>query len=246
MNRLQAELNRLYRVGNLPTDPEGRVRALVLEVASPPGWRELSNVWRGVQADLEMPAPAIALSGTDGFQLWFSLGQPVPVQRAAAFLEGLRGRYLAGVAEARIRRMPAAGPAAPRMPVHDGTPPRQVAEERWSAFVAPDLAPVFGDEPWLDHPVGDDAQADLLSRLETTGPGCFDTAWAALGCGPGTHPALRPLPLPLAESAASSPAGVSDPRRFLLQVMNDAGVDMALRIEAAKALLPFVEGQGPG
>ena len=30
----------------------------------------------------------------------------------------------------------------------------------------------------------------------------------------------------------------SDPRAFLLQVMNDGAVPLALRIEAAKALLP--------
>jgi hypothetical protein len=33
----------------------------------------------------------------------------------------------------------------------------------------------------------------------------------------------------------------SDPRAFLLQVMNDATVPMALRIEAAKALMPAEE-----
>jgi len=34
----------------------------------------------------------------------------------------------------------------------------------------------------------------------------------------------------------------SDPRRFLLSVMNDSTAELQLRIEAAKALLPFFEG----
>jgi hypothetical protein len=51
---------------------------------------------------------------------------------------------------------------------------------------------------------------------------------------------------PASDPAASAQgAAQDDPRSFLLRVMNDAGVDMHLRIEAAKALLLSPQGQRP-
>ncbi|RYG88656.1 MAG: hypothetical protein EON59_03725, partial [Alphaproteobacteria bacterium] len=128
MSRLQAELQRLYG------DADGGVRAMVLELARPADWEVLSRVWRGVQADLQLPAPAIAVSGTDGLQLWFSLQEPVSADRAGAFLAQLRARYLAGTAPARLRAMPSAGAAPWQAPA---VPALQAGTENWSAFVAP-------------------------------------------------------------------------------------------------------------
>src|SRR5687767_1704576 len=114
MNRLQAELQRLY------LQPAGR--ALLLEVAGPASWEALSRVWQGVQADLELPAPAIAVPGTGSHQLWFSLREPVPEARAIAFLGGLRRRYLGGVAPERITADVAPG---------TDMPPVEAAPGRW-------------------------------------------------------------------------------------------------------------------
>ena len=50
-----------------------------------------------------------------------------------------------------------------------------------------------------------------------------------------------PRPRPGAASLAT-PQTTDDPRRFLLRVMNDESVALALRIEAAKALLPSSSG----
>ena len=73
MTRLQTELERLYLAAPASlADAQGRVRALVLEAVLPASWDRLSAVWQGVQAELELPAPAIAVSGTDGVQLWFA------------------------------------------------------------------------------------------------------------------------------------------------------------------------------
>ncbi|WP_457424809.1 hypothetical protein [Roseateles sp. P5_E7] len=218
MNRLQAELHRLYH----PSAP-GDVRALLLELARPADWEALGPVWRGVQADLQLPAPGIAVSGTDGLQLWFSLQQPVSAARAADFLARLQARYLPGIAPARLRLLPL--PQAPQVPEQDA------ATGNWSAFVAPDLAPVFADTPWLDIPPGVEGQADLLSKLKSIKPGALDEAMQRLQPAPeapsssahtGTHPNDGPD---------------IDPRRFLQQVLNDETVALALRIEAAKALL---------
>jgi hypothetical protein len=234
MNRLQSELQRLYLVS--PTDGSGdgglvgaagEVRAMVMELARRADWEPLSTVWRGVQAELRLPAPAIAVSGSDGLQLWFSLQQPVAAHRAAAFLAQLRSRYLAGVAPARLRLLP-----SPTEPIAHAAlvPAEQDASGNWSAFVAPDLAPVFADTPWLDIPPGIEGQADLLARLESIKPEAFEAALQALPTGAAkAAEAAPPSPQP-ADPAA-------DAKRFLQQVMNDGTVALALRIEAAKALL---------
>lgn len=225
MDRLDTELQRLYLAPPTQgaTDREAEVRAIVLEGVGLAAWPELSRLWQAVQAELELPAPAIAVNGRDGCQLWFSLVQPVTRGRAERFVAALRARYLAGVPAERIRT------AAP-----DALPPAQVAPERWSAFVAPDLAPLFAEDPWLDHPPGRDAQAELLSRVGSIAPEAFERA-CALRDGAAPPPAGAPVP---ANAAA-------DPRAFLLSVMQDASVDLRLRIEAAKALLPGTGRPGP-
>ena len=208
MTRLQAELHRLY----LPPDGAPGVRALLLEVAGPASWEALAPAWQGVQADLELPAPAIAVSGSRGHQLWFSLREPVPAAQAEAFLGALRRRYLAGIKPERV----VAGPVQAAQ-----LPPLEAAPGHWAAFLAPDLAALFEDEPWLDLPPSDEAQANLLAQHESIKPEAFARALER----------LQPAP------AASAAATQLDPRGFLLQVMNDTSIDLQLRIEAAKALL---------
>jgi len=246
MDRLQTQYHRLYLPPGSDTaaargliDPDGQVRAMVLALAQPADWATLAPVWRGVQADLAWPAPAIAVNGVDAFELWFSLAQPVPVIEAVACLQGLRQRYLADVKPARVRPWPTADAAPWAAPLI----PALHAPERWSAFVAPDLAAVFGgDDPSLDVQPGDDAQADQLGRLLSIQPSDWQAAAAQLQAAPA---AVTPAPsAPAAPAHAPAPAHSAlngpyeDPRRFLLAVMNDPTVALALRIDAARALLP--------
>jgi hypothetical protein len=247
MNRLQAELQRLYlshdaeREAPDPEEPglvgpDGRVRATVLELARPASWEGLAKVWRGVQVDLELPAPAIAVSGIDGYQLWFSSSESISVAQAIAFLDSLRRRYLGDTAQERIGMKPSVDASAPGHARHAVLPPVQRATGHWSAFVAPDLATLFADEPWLDLPPGADAQADLLARLDSMKAADFERALER----------LRPVDTPVSAQAPSAAAANSpDPRRFLLEVMNDRTIELHLRIEAAKALLPYFEGHRP-
>ena len=260
--------------GNTPSlvTPGGRVRALVLELGRPADWDALLAVWQGVQADLALPAPAIAVSGTDAYQLWFSVAQAVPVAQAVAFLEGLRQRHLAGVAPHRIGMLPAPAPApvpaasappAPRSLPPALRVPAQQPNGHWSAFVTADLARIFADEPWLDLPPNELAQADLLSRMVSIPLDDFERACAQLRPSPPAPASATHTPTPdqhpqAAETAQApaAPHGSSatgfthstepttaggpwtDPRDFLLHVMNDASVDLRLRMEAARALLP--------
>ncbi len=261
MTPLQSEIRRLYLPPSADGErsaegrsaaasplfgPDRRVRCMVMELTRPPSWKLLGAVWQGVQAELELPAPAIAVSGTDGLQLWFSLAEPVAVAEAHAFLEGLRLRFLPEVTRSRLRLLPAADAS----PAHPGShaalvPALQTPGDNWSAFVASDLAPVFADTPWLDIPPSEDGQATLLRGLAPMKPAAFGAAMQLL--------AARPVQVPLPALQAPSPPHVlqapgaeapasQDPRRFLLQVMNDATVPLPLRIDAAKALLPYLHG----
>jgi hypothetical protein len=215
--RLQAERDRLYRA-----EDDGRVRALVLSLARPADWAALGRAWQGVQTDLGWPAPGIAVSGTDACQLWFSLAEPVSPAEAHALLEHLRTRYLADIPPHRVELLPSVE-GAHLAPV---VPALQAGGEVWSAYIAPDLAPVFAETPWLDIRPGSEGQAELLSRLSSIHAAEYRAALPAAPAGP----------VPAAASGAAT--SFTDPRQFLLSVMNDAQVEMALRIEAAKALIP--------
>lgn len=239
MNRLSSELCRLYAPtavaeaageANFPLiGADGQVRALVLELGRPADWAAVAAVWQGVQAELGLPAPAIVVQGVDAYQLWFSLAQPLPAHQGHGLLQALAARYLGGVAPHRLRLLPATGSAQ-----HAALVPQQVADERWSAFVSADLAPMFTETPWLDLAPNLDGQAGLLATLQCIQPDAVQEALVR----------LRPSPVAIADAPQHSVADRwamagqhDDPRRFLQRVMNDETVALALRVEAAKALL---------
>jgi len=232
MTPLQFELDRLYGLGASaargadPAKAQG-VRALVLELRPPAGWAQLSSLWTGVQADLGFPPPAIAVSGVDALQLWFSLESPTLPSAGELFLRGLRARYLPDVGSTHVRLIADAA----RLP---SAPPLETSPNRWSAFVAPDLASVFADTPWLDFPPNGEGQATLLRALEPIRQVAFEAAPSRLGVMEEVPADLKLSDLP---KVATSEQGGADAERFLRSVMNDESVPMALRIEAAKGLL---------
>ncbi len=264
MNRLQSELARLYLArpqtcvdADAPSNPlidaSGQVRAMVMELTRPANWDALSRVWQGVQVDLELPAPAIAVSGTDGLQLWFSVTDPITVAQAQAFLQELRQRYLSDVAADRVRLMPASGASALSQDLHAAlVPALQDCSGNWSAFLAPDLVPIFAESPWLDIPPNEEGQASLLRGIEVMTQAAFEAACVKLA------PRLQAQALALAAQASvedpmacvrsEDAASFGDPEQFLRQVMQDDSVALALRIEAAKALLQYanVRHRQPG
>ncbi len=228
MSRLASELERLFLTPGASTSPgPGPVRVLVLEVSRPAAWQPLGDVWKGVQADLGLPAPAIAVNGVDGLQLWFSLAEAVDASQGRALLEGLRQRYMADVPLNRVVMQ--IGPLPVPMP-------RAVeAQGPWSAFVAADLAPLFEESPWLDMPPNEDGQAQLLVRTASIQPAALKSALQRLRGQPEAadeDPAVDPQP------DTRKPAHLAA-TQFLLGVMEDETAPLALRVEAAKALLPY-------
>lgn len=241
MSRFDTEFARLYGLPD-PADPaqmpmvtaDGAVKALVLEIAQPAVWSDLSAVWHGTQSESELPAAAIAVSGTDGLQLWFSVSEPVSAVDATEFLTLLQRKYLSAVPAKRVRLFPSFGLEANEQIVHAARVPALQASGNWSAFVSADLASIFGDEPWLDIPPSLDQQADILSRLKPMKVSQFHDTLGLLRGTP--HPET-----PAVTSPASAPRGgaTMGPKAFLTAVMNDPAVALKDRIEAAKALLPY-------
>lgn len=228
MTKLQAQLHRLY-IGRASDasepSPSDVTRAVVLQITQPASWAEASRAWQGVQADLGLPAPAISVSGSNAYQLWFSWSEAVPTTQATALVEALRQRYLPDTATERIQSLP----------IQSDTrlPPFETQTEQWSAFVAPDLAPVFSDTPWLDIPPNEDGQAELLSRLDCIQPDEWQKAWAQL-----RPPLTGNVASPLSTSLANTGTSIT-PKQFLLNVMNDESLALSMRMDAAKALLPY-------
>ncbi len=252
MSRLQTEFRRLFLATDQSGtgeaieasdrgDAQGRVRALVIELTRPADWQPLADVWMGVQTELGLPAPAIAVNGADGMQLWFSVAVALDTAQARAFLNGLRLRYLPAVKPDRLGLMTGADSAlAACVMALSGSPGAPLeASGCWPAFVAPDLAPIFAETPWLDLPPGDEGQSRVLSGLHSIKPALFDAALAQLQAW-AAEPAMGPTaPGAMARDRGAPAAGHPEAQRFLLSVMNDEAAPMALRIEAAKALLPF-------
>lgn len=266
MRRLHIEFDRLYAPAAALPDlvgADGQVRALVMDIGRPVDGAVVAQLWRAMQEDLAWPAAAMVIAGGPSFQLWWSLEAAVPAQDAARFLLAAQRRFLPELKEGRVQRFPAPaqdGDPANGAPgwIHAPRVPQAVTPEQWSAFVAPGLAPVFEETPWLDFPPNEEGQAELLQGLTSVSPEQWHDAWARLGLTstpPGSEASAASAGSLDAKDSQNSEASqdshalrdarlstgsttFTDPRAFLLQVMNDGAVPMALRIEAAKALLP--------
>ncbi|MBS0356597.1 MAG: hypothetical protein JSR83_22140 [Proteobacteria bacterium] len=256
MNKLIAELQRLFFYPGLspdeeallsgvaqvfdPLGPDGLLRAMVLGVSGADAWDCVAALWQAVQDDLQLPAPVMAVTGADGFQLWFPLADPVPQAKAGSFLAGLCRRYLAEVPTARLT-------PCPGTTVHV-VPGINAASGKWSAFIDPSMGRVLAHEPWLDIAPNPERQADLLGNFLRIDRMAFERALVQLA-----PPPVVAAPSVVAEVQAGLPVlptmggterlGVEghfgDPQSFLLAVMNDPTASAAHRIDAAKALLPY-------
>lgn len=234
--RLDAERQRLY--GDIVAHDGAPARWRALVITAPAGqWRDLARLWQAVQDDLGWPAPAIAVSGDTRLALWFSLAQARPAEElqrlGQALLQPLGDAVTSANPSLVWQVWPQAPSVAPATAGLPPCPPHALAPERWSAFVAPDLAPVFADTPWLDIPPSLDGQAELLASLRSVS----EDQLKMLALTP-PNDAPQHVTAPPAAPTALSPDPGSSPRRFLQQVMNDPEVPLRWRIEAAKALLP--------
>ncbi len=237
MNALETEFHRLYLVKDSTAvapglmSEDGRVRAMVMELVRPADWSVVSAVWQRVQSDLNLPPPAIAVTGNDSYQLWFSLAEPVSAAEASFFLESLRQRFLSDISPEHISMLPTETRHAQLVPA------LQQSTGLWSAFVAPDLAAIFADSPGLDVSPRVEAQANVLAPLESIKASVFEAIFDQVISDVERNSASQQSGTPVVPP--SNKQCDSDAKRFLTEVMNDASVEMHLRIEAAKAILPY-------
>jgi hypothetical protein len=233
MNRLQRQFDRLFRAPDASADnielidSDGRVKTLVITVARSRDWPNVAGLISGLQETLGLPLPAVAVDGKAGFQLWLPLAEPVALETAASFLSALRRQYLGDIADTDLVLLPlAGGPGSVRC-----IPALSAESGRWSAFIDPTMGGMFTDEGGLDFEPNPDRQADQLASISPIEPADFASAMAVLTAVAATTPAS-------AESASVTTIGrFSEPRDFLMAVMNEPSAPLALRIEAAKALL---------
>ncbi len=261
MNRLLTELQRLYeppglaaREGGLVT-ADGRVRVAVVGFERAADWNLAARLYEEVQEALELPAPAVSISGGAGYQLWFSFGEPIPIKQAHGFLHLLCNQYLSDMPPGHLGLWPdelVASPAESRPLIFP--PALDEKSGKWSAFIDPSLGSMFVEEPGLEMAPNNDRQADLLAgfasirrqELQSTLERLKPQAEIASG-NASSEEIAQPadVALPRSPCGLNLGSGYTDPKSFLLAVMNDPAASAEHRIEAAKALLPYFDSERP-
>ena len=231
---------------------DGLSRAMVIKFNRPGDWERVANLYQAVQEELDLPAPAVSVSGRQGYRLWFSLAEPLPVAQVRRFLKALSAHYLADIPVADIEFLLGTDmPASTGQGLVQLVPAPNALTGKWSAFIDPSLGSMFIDEPGLEMAPALDKQAGILAGLESIKPVDFQRALEHLQrhdaeqSASAQDKALGQAPTASDCEYPSLNVGkhYSDPKSFLLAVMNDASASPRHRIEAAKALLPyFVEG----
>lgn len=171
MQKLIAELKRLYLPPDAPAAPgrvslttaNGQTRALVIPFKKMSGggqtqhWDLLCTVANALQTQLALPAPAVSISGADGYALWLSLATPIPTAQAQQFLGLLAKAYFPDLALAADAAM-----APVELP-----PCQHPTSGLWSAFIHPDLGASFAEDAGLDMAPPFAGQAALLDGLQS-------------------------------------------------------------------------------
>jgi hypothetical protein len=215
---------------------DGMARAMVINFKKASDWELAANLYLAVQNDLDLPAPAVSVSGNKGYGLWFSLSESLPVTEAHAFLEALRLKYLPDLPADSLELCPASGMQS----VMNLVPSLHMTTGKWSAYIDPSLGSMFMDEPWLEIAPNLGKQADILASLESIRTEDFQKACIALATAalPDAESPVMTHPDPVrAKLNINTP--YTDPESFLLAVMNDPSASPRHRISAAKALLPY-------
>ncbi|NYE59346.1 hypothetical protein FHW58_000498 [Duganella sp. 1224] len=228
MDKLISELRRLYLLNADNTQrlqhhlrgeatfafdlaQDGVTRAIVIDfhkADSEQHWQRLCNVANALQSDLDLPAPAVSVSGGECYRLWLSLASPIPVEQARQFLALLHKAYFE---DEQIDL----GRTVVELP-----PCLHVATGLWAAFVNPSMGGALADDLGLEMPPNEHAQAVFLEKLECIGDDVFASALATLQ---RRHQATKAAPAP----AADKPARPADTPPGLL--LKDATLEDIVR-----------------
>ena len=212
MKKLISELTRLYLpAGALSPDvwehhffghshcginlvtPDGRTRAMAIpfdklaDSEEAQHWTLLCQVANALQVQLGLPAPAVSISGDNGFRLWLSFDEAVPTALVQKFLDLLRNAYFP-----RMDLGPEAAMAIAELPpfLHGST-------GKWAALINPGLGASFADESGLEMAPPFAGQAALLENLKSITAPQFTHAVNTLLQSHGAAPAFsEPVAVP--------------------------------------------------
>ena len=200
MQKLISELTRLYLpAGSLPADiweqrlsgqssagvdlvtANGRTRAAAIpfdklaDSEEAQHWSLLCQVANALQTELGLPAPAVSISGANGFRLWLSFETPTPIPLVAEFLNLLRTAYFPSINRSPETTLP------PCLNPHTG---------KWAAFINPGLGASFADESGLEMAPPFAGQAALLENLKSITESRLSDAMNILRQAHGAAPAI--------------------------------------------------------
>lgn len=230
MQKLISELSRLYLPAGvaLPealaahirgdttlavplTSASGMTRAIMIPFRKPKSgdeaqhWTQLCAVANAVQADLGLPAPAVSISGADGYGLWLSFEPPLPSTQAQQFLELLGRAYFPDTPIA---------PDAVMVPV-ELAPCQNQSSGKWAAFIHPGMGASFADESGLEMAPPMAGQVAFLEGLHSIGGEQLRHALAMLQPSPAPAPAAIARPAAAADGLLLKDATLEDIVRFL-------------------------------
>jgi hypothetical protein len=171
----------------LVTD-DGYTRTLVIDFPATDGggeksWSRLCEVANALQERFLLPAPAVSISGGDGYSLWLSLEVPVPVAQAGQFLRALLSDGLEKV-KTTVELPPC---------LHQSS-------GKWAAFINPGMGASFAEDTGLEMAPPIAAQAAFLEGLRSISAEQFAEVLGAM-------PASLPVVVAAAAPAAA-PAGL--------------------------------------
>lgn len=174
-------------------------------------WEALCAIANALQNQLDLPAPAVSISGSDGFILWLSLASPVPAAQARRFVT------LLSAAHAPDGAIHAS--AAEKLPEATALPPcLHPVSHKWAAFIHPGMGTSFAAEPGLDMAPPLAAQAGFLASLTSITPAQFARALDALEQSHGNAAqAVPPSPQPSQQGLLLKDATLDDIVTFLHQ-----------------------------
>jgi hypothetical protein len=199
---------------------DGMVRAIVIpfrkmrtgdEAAH---WTLLCEVANALQAELDLPSPAVSVSGLDGYGLWLSLATPVPAALAQEFARLVRTAYFPDV-----KSMAEPPPTLVALP-----PCLNRETGKWAAFIHPGMGASFADESGLEMAPPLSGQVAFLEGLQSIDAAQFDAALALLRQQYGAAPAA-----PVQTAAPGTPAGL---------LLKDATLDDIVAFLHAKNIEP--------
>lgn len=203
------------------TGNDGLTRAIAIPFRKGSGredtqhWSLLCSVANALQAELGFPAPAVSISGADGYHLWLSFDKPVPAVQAQTFLELLGQAYFPDMAIVRD-----AVDAPVELP-----PCLNQSSGKWAAFIHPGMGASFADESGLEMAPPLAGQLAFLEGQQRISEAQFLHAWEVLS---QSQPALPIATAP----AAGRTAGIDG------LLLKDATLEDIVRFLHAKNIEP--------